>query len=128
MLAEKENRDPGINLLATLHPLSAESGTPPFTNLSPPPPIPPPTAYRDRAVLLTLGDLVQDWRGGKLLRPRSDASSNGTQPQGAGGSRGGGGVAAAAAAAAGAAAPGQELDPTGVARALRLLFERVKRK
>lgn len=60
--------------------------------------------------MLTLGDLVQDWRGGKLLRPRGTDRAQ----------------AEATAAAGGGAA--QELDPAGVARALRLLFERVSEK
>ncbi|CAM9679486.1 unnamed protein product, partial [Ectocarpus sp. 6 AP-2014] len=83
-----------------------------------------------RAVLLTLTDLVRDWRGGKLLRPKSEggggdaatAPSPAAAPPAAGPAAGAGrGVAAAAA----AALSGQELDPAGAARALRLLFERL---
>lgn len=73
---------------------------------------------------------MRDWRGGKLLRPKSDgggdaatAASPAAPPAAAGPAAGaGGGVAAAAA----AALSGQELDPAGAARALRLLFERVR--
>ncbi|CAM9305705.1 unnamed protein product [Ascophyllum nodosum] len=79
-----------------------------------------------RAVLLTLGDLLQDWREGKLLKPRSDtedASSSPTSrpPLGAGGA---GAVRGSVGGVTAAAWP-QEIDPAGVARALRLLFERL---
>ncbi|CAN0482363.1 unnamed protein product, partial [Ectocarpus sp. 12 AP-2014] len=82
-----------------------------------------------RAVLLTLTDVVRDWRGGKLLRPKSEGGGgeaatapSPAAPPAAGPAAGaGGGVAAAAA----AALSGQELDPAGAARALRLLFERL---
>ena len=83
-----------------------------------------------RAIILTLTDVLRDWRGGKLLRPKSGASD----PAGAGGAAAaapapatgsGAGVAGGVAAAAAAALSGQELDPAGAARALRLLFERV---
>lgn len=83
-----------------------------------------------RAVLLTLTDVVRDWRGGKLMRPKSEggggdaatAPSPGAPPAAGPAAGAGGGVAAAAA----AALSGQELDPAGAARALRLLFERVR--
>ncbi|CAN0264296.1 unnamed protein product [Ectocarpus fasciculatus] len=78
-----------------------------------------------RAVLLTLTDVVRDWRGGKLLRPKSDGgggdAATAASPAAPPVAEAGGGVAAAAA----AALSGQELDPAGAARALRLLFERL---
>ncbi|CAM9511939.1 unnamed protein product [Pylaiella littoralis] len=74
-----------------------------------------------RAVLLTLSDVVRDWREGKLLRPKSDRAADPAPAAPAPASGAGAGVAAAAA----AALSGQELDPAGAARALRLLFERL---
>lgn len=85
-----------------------------------------------RAVILTLSDIVRDWRGGKLLRPKSDGggvneSTAAAAPAAEAGARAGttAGAAGGVAAAAAAALSGQELDPAGAARALRLLFERV---
>lgn len=77
---------------------------------------------------------MRDWRGGKLLRPKSDVGGGGdaggvaSDPAAAAPASAPGAAAGAAsgvAAAAAAALSGQELDPAGAARALRLLFERV---
>lgn len=81
-----------------------------------------------RAVILTLSDIVRDWRDGKLLRPKSDVGASdpaATAPAPAPAVGAAAGAAGGVAAAAAAALSGQELDPAGAARALRLLFERV---
>ena len=77
--------------------------------------------------MLTLSDIVRDWREGKLLRPKSgvDADAAGDASDPVAPARGVAGAAGGVAAAAAAALSGQELDPAGAARALRLLFERV---
>lgn len=69
---------------------------------------------------------MRDWREGKLLRPKSDVGADGPAAAPAPApATGAAGAASGVAAAAAAALSGQELDPAGAARALRLLFERV---
>lgn len=66
--------------------------------------------------MLTLGDLVQEWRDGRLLRPRGSDSKVTAQQTGT----------SSSGSATSSALPAQELDPAGAARALRILFERVR--